>query len=551
MKVSKKVIYFIAIVLLVTIAAIYFGGNIYIKNKLESKLGELINTADNRLYDYKLGGLTIKLVSGSIKLSDISVKSTDYAIASVKDITNDLRMVGDFTIEEILLEGFDIQKFLKTGEIELNQFRVLNPSFTVHHNIEKNNPDTTTVLSSTLSDKFISAALGSLYIQNANLAIKEVNQKGADLNINTIHINLTESYADLETIKQSFPFNFENITLSSSGLHMDISEFYEIRSDQISFDIQSRSLAIDHFKLIPKYTHKELEKINKYNISEYQFNADRLVIEGINFSKFKNQGKIQANLVKGINNQLTVYNNKNKPFPPSKEKLLWATALRKIPLTFTIDTLKMENSTVSVHEKSEITQRVSNLFFNEMNVTVLGISTDSATIRENNFMQVNASTRFLGKGKVDLTIKVDLTSLEDNYWVTGKMGHINAVEFNQVLNPLFNANATEGEIHQTHFNFSANKYKSYGTIDMEYEDLKLELHSNHKKKKNRFSSMLVNSLVKKNNVKTRKNYKQGHIGTERDKNKSFFNYLWKSIQSGLVDTLVPNVYQQRKKNRKE
>ena len=541
MAISKKIKYTLLITLIVIVATVYFGANTFIRYKLESKLSELINTSDNILYDYSLGDFSIELVSGTIKLSDISVQPTEFALNSVKNIEDDLRMVGDFTIEEILFEEFEIETFFKTGKIELKQFRLINPSFTVLHNAEKHKADTTTVLTSTLSDKFISAYLGILKIENANLTIKEINETGADLVIENINIELTESYVDPETIKKPFPFDFKNISAFSSGLFMDISDRYEIKSQNISFDIQSNSFEIDSFKLIPKYTHKELEKLNKFNIGEYQFDAEKLLIEGLDFEKFKYNGEIHIKSAKLMNSHLVLYNNKNKPFPPKKEKILWATALRNIPLAFTIDTLIMDSANINIHEKSKQTKRVSNLFFEDMNVAITGISTDTNITKENNFMLVKASTKILGKGKAKFNMKIDLTSKNDDYWVNGTVKRLKATTFNQVLNPLFNVNIIAGEIQYVSFHYYANNDYSKGKMDMEYTHLKMELYSQKDtKKKNRFSSMLVNTVIKQNNVKRKKSYKQGVIYTERNKNKSSFNYLWKSIMSGIVTTLVPD-----------
>ena len=537
----KKKRYILLAFIILAGAAIYFGGNIYVKNRLEKKLGELINTDDNTLYNYSLGSFSIEVLSGTVKLSKISIKPTEFALASVKNNENDLRVVGDFSIEEILFEEFEIKTFFETGKIELKQFKILNPSFTIHHNIKKQTSDSSTVLESTLSDKFISAYLGKLNVINANLTFKEINATGSDLNVQNINILLTESYVDPQTIKKSFPFDFKNITLSSDGLYIDVSDEYEIKSKDISFNMQSKSFTVDSFKLIPKHSHKELEKINKYNVGEYQFDADKLIIEGFNFDTFKYKGKLELSTVKLINNHLVLYSNKNKPYPPKKEKILWATALNKIPLSFSIDSLIIENSTINIHEKSEITQRVSHLFFEEMNVSITGFSSDSATTQEQNFMMVKANTKFLGKGKAEFFMKVDLTSLDDNYWATGKMGPMNVVEFNQILTPLFNINATGGKINHASFSYFANNNKAKGVIDLEYEDLKMELLTNKSKhKKNRFASMVVNTIIKQNNIKSKNSYKQGIISAERNKNKSSFNYLWKALQSGIVSTLVPD-----------
>jgi hypothetical protein len=56
-----------------------------------------------------------------------------------------------------------------------------------------------------------------------------------------------------------------------------------------------------------------------------------------------------------------------------------------------------------------------------------------------------------------------------------------------------------------------------------------------------------------NNPAPGKNLKIVEIGFERDKNKGIINYVWKTIQSGMVHTILPiKKYQiNRKKDTKE
>ena len=539
MKIRKKISYLLLALISISIAAMYFGANFFIKQKLEKKLGELINTNNNPYYEYHLDDFHVKLLPNSVRLSGISVRPTEYALSSVKNMDNELRLVGDFHVEEILLEGFQIDHFLSSGKIILDDFKVTNPSFVIHHNIKKNNKDTSTVLVNTLTNRFISARLGNLSIDNANLKIKEINSVGADVNLKAIDIHLTKSYVDTLTIKQFFPFQFDNIELNSAGLDIDLSEFYELQSSAIAFDLQSNTFAIQNFQLIPKYSHKEFEKISEFNVSEYAFDSEQVSINGFSFEKFRAEGKLKVDKIKLSNNKLELYNNKNKKMPTAKEKFLWATLLRKIPLAFTLDTLILAHSRIDIHEKSALTKELSHLFFDDLNAQITGISTDSSVVHQQQYMMVKVNTRFLGEYYAELNLKIDLTSKQDNYWVNGKMGKMNARAFNQVLKPLFNAKVASGNIKKSSFNYFANSYKSKGKIEIEYEDLKLEIHSNVKHKKHFFSSLLANSVVKTHNLKHHRGYKQGEIASLRNKNKSFFNVLWKSLQSGIIDILIP------------
>ena len=69
-------------------------------------------------------------------------------------------------------------------------------------------------------------------------------------------------------------------------------------------------------------------------------------------------------------------------------------------------------------------------------------------------------------------------------------------------------------------------------------------------------SFAANTAIKSNNSKLKGNYIEGIINTPRVLEKDMFPYLWHSIQSGLVSTLVPmtntkDAKAQQKETRKE
>jgi len=68
-------------------------------------------------------------------------------------------------------------------------------------------------------------------------------------------------------------------------------------------------------------------------------------------------------------------------------------------------------------------------------------------------------------------------------------------------------------------------------------------------------SSIANTAVLSNNPSPGKAVKLVEIGYERDKNKGIINFIWKTIQSGVVRTIVPlrkyQINRDSKKNMEE
>ena len=69
------------------------------------------------MYTYTFDDLDINAVTGSIDVTGISATPTDLAYERLNNDKDKLRFLINFTLDEMDLEGFDVTKFLTTGEI--------------------------------------------------------------------------------------------------------------------------------------------------------------------------------------------------------------------------------------------------------------------------------------------------------------------------------------------------------------------------------------------------------------------------------------------------
>ena len=101
------------------------------------------------------------------------------------------------------------------------------------------------------------------------------------------------------------------------------------------------------------------------------------------------------------------------------------------------------------------------------------------------------------------------------------------------------------------FNFTGTDNVSTGWMEFYYSGLDaVVLKKNHDPQWG-FISTMANTLILSNNPVEGKAPKIVSIGYERDKNKGLINYVWKTIQSGLLHTVLPtSKYQINKKEAK-
>jgi hypothetical protein len=72
---------------------------------------------------------------------------------------------------------------------------------------------------------------------------------------------------------------------------------------------------------------------------------------------------------------------------------------------------------------------------------------------------------------------------------------------------------------------------------MKYKEFKFEI-LNQKNRVNKFLSAIGNLFVNDGSKTDEDGFRHGKIEVKRNQNKSFFNYLWINVESGLISTLT-------------
>jgi hypothetical protein len=76
-------------------------------------------------------------------------------------------------------------------------------------------------------------------------------------------------------------------------------------------------------------------------------------------------------------------------------------------------------------------------------------------------------------------------------------------------------------------------------MEFVYQDLEAEVFKHKNTEKSGFLSWSVNNLIHKSNPRNNGELKEAVMNFERVEYKGFGNFLWKTIQSGIVNSIAP------------
>jgi hypothetical protein len=558
MKRKSLVIVFGILVAILAIA--YFQFDSFVERAVRNKLTFLINQSPDKLYEYEFDNLNINLIDGSLTLHKVGLIPTQHAIDSVKSAGSSLRAIMAFRVDKIEMNGFEIRKFLNTGDLQIEDLLILRPEFKLLVNPDKKIKATKKAgtFDEILTDKFTVAELNSFNIINATFSVANIKYDTNPLIIDSINFVLKNARADQETIEKFIPFEFSDFSFTSTGIHMDFSSDFTIESDKLEIDAALDFVKIFNFQIRPKLNFKAFSA--RYNMQKQWFAlvVDELHLHRFNLDQLYTKGDLLVEKLEIFKANAALYKDKSKPAPPFKVKPLPATIIRNIPFKIDIDSVIIENAMITINEKSGLTGKISNLTFSQLNAVMVGFSNDSLHLSENPVMSCDVSTNVMNQAKVQMRLAFNLLSDSDEFTVSGQVDSVKAGIFNEVLVQMMAVEVKSGDIHRMDFEFIAMDTISKGTLDMEYNNVKIDILNPDldKTKKQGFRSLAANTVIKTHNRKTKPTYAQGVINVARVREKDVFPYLWHSIQSGLVSTLVPvtnkkEAKQQQKQARKK
>jgi hypothetical protein len=166
----------------------------------------------------------------------------------------------------------------------------------------------------------------------------------------------------------------------------------------------------------------------------------------------------------------------------------------------------------------------------------------------------------MGEGPLNAEVALPLEGSLRDFTCKGSVGAMELSPLNGMLEPAINMTIKGGRLDRLTFDFSANDNVSSGWMEFLYNNLDVILLGKESGKEKGFVSFLANTMALSNNPAPGKDLKIVQIGFERDKNKGIVGYIWRTIQSGMVRTIVPtSKYQikdtpaqkeQKKENRK-
>lgn len=507
----------ISIALLVLLLLVIIGGwglSHYISKKLPS----IIRNEKDIPYNISYKDLDIDLFGGSFTMHN--------AFIAPKDSIGVALQQGAFAeVKAIRVENFGLWALLKNDRITVDRVIIDTPNVTLYPREKKYTSD------DDIKPFKNAIRTGSLEIRNGKFQLLD-SVKGKILSASKINFELNNIRIDSNTVEKNIPVRYRDYNFACDSLFYRVDGFYDLTAAK--FSSSDSTIAVTNFKMIPKQDRVQFTRMQPKEKDRFAIVAEKISIPKADWGFVNDTMYVHSPEVVLEKVNANIYRSKVPKDDPSIKKL-YSQMLRELKFDLKIDKLLLKNSTIVYEEQLNFERPPAKVSFSKFYATVSNIY---SPIRKGKLPKTTIDVQCLFMKSTPLTVNWSFNSLDagDSFTIIGRLKDIRSEEVNPVSKPLMNV-STSGNLNEVYFTMNGNRNRAEGDFAINYDNLDVTIHDKDNLKKEKKLVSAIGNLIVKDDTKGE--LKEVHIGVDRNKDKSVFNYIWKFVQEGLTQTILP------------
>ena len=499
--------------------------------------------------EFKSGDYTGNLIQFKFTPKD---KNQQFSIDELTFSTSDRRILArnlalkpktrnnkedqfELQIPTLAMNDFDIDKAYKNDQFTFESIVVDKPTFQLSNNAKdslKFNPFKINLYPhfESFADVFSSKLVN---INDANITVFKNGQKKLQEKISLSLTKIRIENKPSQGFMHSLDFSFQIPNLKRQE------KLYQFSIGETSYSSVNDRFTAKDIRIVPNFSRDDHQKQVGFQSDYFSGKIDSISISQPNikrwFDKEELAGKYMA--VNGLN--LDVYRDKQLPFNEAQRPKMLQDLIKSVKVPLSVDSLILARSQVSYSERKETDNLEGKIRFTNIRARILpftNIKTSNGAIP--NF-DIHASATIQDSCQLKVNMNYLMNHPENKFTVKGSLSPFNMQILNPVLEPLAMISIRSGKVNQFQFDFSANQTSANGQLFFGYDNLKISVleMKDGNTKDSRFASFLANSLLLRGKNPRGKELLPDEIAFQRDQKRSVLNYWWKSIFSGVKNTL--------------
>ena len=487
----------------------------------------------------------------SISTYDGHITANEFLLAKNKGLQG-IKVVdgndGQFGFDEMDISGVDFFELINNKNLEIDIVRVESPVFLLKR--ERSESDTTKRpkqkinFFNLISGHLFEARIGDFNINNASIKIldKKGNMSSVFL-VNRVDVDFKDILID------SANNVFNNKFLYSDDLDLRIKDYsyrtvnglYLVGASDVKFSSDDALLTIDSGYMKPLLGPKAFAakvglQTDRFDVVFHQARLENFRLYDLFFYNYFWADQFVLSGLTGED-----YRDKSYQRPKNKFPKLPVAALKSLNFGIRLDTVIVKDSYFKYSEYVKPAKQAGEVWLEDISIKGRNITNDEELIAARPKMGFDVKTKLMGEGNVIMNLTFDLHN-ENNFRTIAVIGEMDLTTMNPLLEHVAFVKVKKGQNNLITFNFDADRDVARGEMDFNYKNLSIRLIDKKTLMDKGFgesvASFVANTfVVRSKNPKWGLFNRTGKIYFQRDKKKSFFNYLVKSTLSGVNSTI--------------
>ena len=510
MKISKRKFFIFGIVALLAVSSYFllqWSAKIAVEDFLNRKI------PNNITYTYE--ELKVDFLRGDLLFFRPQIEIRN-------NVTGAIQLTVD--LERISIGGMHYWRLFYHEEIKVSKILIDEPDFTFQKREQQNEkPDKVIKLLKPIN-------VADLVVKNGRVRILEEDEFEV-VRLDSLFVDLTKGRTNIAIINGKIPFEYNTIDIVFKNFSAILGEYEEINLE--SFEFKDDGITLRNTYMYTKLSKEEFNRVIPYERDHLDLRIEETTIADFGFKFIKDSLLVTAKSGNLSKLDLEVFRDKNPP-DDTQNKFLYGKMLSSLPFQVDMDTLSVSDSNVSYKEEGEQKEYSGELRFEDLSGQIINISN---LPNEEDEMKIALNSQLMGRGELDFDWSFKVNDPDQRFLAQGSLSNLDTSSLNDFLVPNLNVK-TEGQIEQLYFTISGDEYVANGDVKMRYNDFKFKVLEKNGPGVNKVLTFIGNLFIDDGSKTDENGYRYGDIeNVRRNQKKSFFNYLWISLQEGLLHLL--------------
>ena len=542
-KTKKRLFILTGILLVIAIAGI-FSINGIIAGIISGKIDGILQKQPVKNYQISYQRVGYNLANHSAKIMNLTL-SPNQAYLDSLSTTGASYTVPEIHLGKLIVSGIDYKKAFSDKHIDLNKIFVKNLKLKLWK-IEGETKNTNKSAQIQIPDSIQINGLDGLFIHQLNVEkskVELIDRKSNKTLATSSELSMLLS--DFQLVSTGHQNNYFRPDVADATLQLDDfvlftpENLYKLSAGRITINWRDKEVLIYKLHYQPLYSKRDFSKHIKFQTERYDFIIKNIKLSLPNVRALVNSNNLTMPTVEISNARFNIYRDNRVPFDHSKRPLLPNQAIKQLSVQLSINTLSIKNSTFVYEEVTDRGDQPLYVNFKNLSVEITNVCNLKNRTYQESKMRANIKGQLMGKAPFEMQLLFPLKARNDTFVFSGTVyGKVPLKSFDKATYPAAGMKFKDGMLNKLTFKGGANPYHSKGTLTFLYNNVKLDITTNEKKETNKFLSWGATTLIRKDNPSTGKTPKQAIMAFDRNMEKGFGNFLWKTIFTGIKATFI-------------